>query len=55
MVGHEADVLEVGVLDVLPQPVLGPGQLVFRHWSFPLVEPAKEIGVLGHVVVNVVP
>ena len=55
MVGHEADVLEVGVLDVLHQPVLGPCQLVLRHWSFPLVKPAKEICMLGHVAVNVVP
>ena len=42
MMGHEANVLEVGVLDVLHQPVLGPGQLMFRHWGFPFVKPTQE-------------
>ena len=32
-----------------------PGQLVLWHRGLPLVEPAEEPAVLGHVVVDVVP
>ena len=53
VVGQQVDVLEVGVLDVLHQPVLRPRQLRLRHRGRPLVKPAKEGAVLAKMVVDV--
>merc|ERR1719431_2291859 len=54
MIRKRANILEVCVLDVLDQPVLGPGELIFRYRRGPGIKTCKKVTVFFKMVSNVV-